>query len=291
MKPYTSPAEAYDAARRCLQNKQMPEAETILRELASRYPDNLRYGEAALEAVFRQGKTEEALDLFRALVGRFDPTGDSVYDTLYVDAIRVTATSPLPLRRMLRFYELVKQLQRTLPLTGEVVECGCFRGLSSYLMCNYLRRHDSGFTGKGYHIFDSFQGLSVPTTEDEIPEDHANAKNLKDMTRTGAFAASFKHVKDNLKAFPDIEFHPGWIPLTFGGVPERTYKFAHIDVDLYDPTLNCLEYFYPRLVAGGALVSDDYGWPGAQQAMEEFCAERKIAFDVTNYRQAVIVKS
>lgn len=263
-------------------------AELIYRQLLQYAPHKLLYNSGLTESLFRQKKVEESLATFQKLLGELNPTNDKDYDAIYVQALRATLSSPAPLHRMLRFYELVRQLSSTFALDGDLVECGCFRGLSSYLMCNYMKRHDAGFTGKGYHIFDSFRGLSEPTTEDDIPAGHGNARNLKAMNQKGAFSASIKHVQHNLKAFPDIEFHPGWIPSTFAGLPERIYKFAHIDVDLYEPTLACLEYFYPRLARGGLLVSDDYSWPGACKAIDEFCAERKIELTITPYRQAVL---
>lgn len=290
MNTYTSAADAFNAAWRCLENNQLPDAYTILRELTSRFPENLSYSEALLDVLSRQKKTEEMVKYFREITDRFNPIDDPVYHALYADALGATSNSAVPLRRMLRFYELVRQLQRTLQLTGEVAECGCFRGMSSFLLCSYLRQHDSAFDGVGYHIFDSFQGLAPPTTDDEIPVDHTDAERLLRMSRQGAFAASLKTVKHSLAAFPGVEYHPGWIPLTFQGLAEQTYRFVHVDVDLYDPTWDCLDYFYPRLVAGGIMISDDYSWPGARKAIEEFCVERDLEFIVTAYQQAVMQK-
>jgi O-methyltransferase len=290
MKQTVKPEAAYQGALQLIDNKQLSGAERILRQLTAQFPGNLEYTTAMIDALYRQKKTGEAFEVFQTLVDRFNPADDPVYHATYLAALRATGNSPLPLRRMLRFYELTRQLQRTLPLSGDVVECGCFRGMSSYLLCSYLRHHDPRFSGSGYHIFDSFQGLAEPTSDDDIPEDHTNHIHLVRMTSAGAFAAPQVTVQKNLSAFPDIAFHAGWIPLTFRDLPERQYRFVHVDVDLYDPTWDCLEYFYPRLANGGVLVSDDYGWPGAKKAIDEFCAERKIALNVTRYGQAVLVK-
>ena len=291
METHASAADAYQAALQYLDQQQMQEAEIILGELLNRFPQKLRYHEAMLEALFRQGKTEQAFDVVRALMDRFKLTNDPAYDAIYIDGLRATTNSPLPLGRIVRFYELVKQFQRILPLTGDVVECGCYRGMSSFLLCSYLRNHNVGFNGSGYHIFDSFQGLGEPTTEDEIPHGHKDARRLQKMSGPGNFSASLETVQRNLSAFPGIKYHPGWIPLTFRCLPEKNYRFVHVDVDLYDPTWDCLEYFYPRLVMGGALVSDDYGWPGARKAIKEFCVERRIEVNVTGFNQAILFKT
>jgi hypothetical protein len=50
-----------------------------------------------------------------------------------------------------------------------------------------------------------------------------------------------------------------------------------VDVDLYEATLGSLDFFYPRLVPGGMLVCDDYGFttcPGATRAVDEFMSGR-----------------
>src|SRR5688572_31529904 len=65
--------------------------------------------------------------------------------------------------------------------------------------------------------------------------------------------------------------------------PPRSTPFPYTtlfrsDVDVYQPTRDSLEYFYPRLVTGGILVCDDYGWPGARKAVDDFrpaCGSRR----------------
>ena len=291
MTSHTSPENAFKIARRYLDQKQYADAYAILRELTKRLPENLEYGETLLEVLWRQKKIDEMTNHFQEMTDRFNPTDDPVYDAIYIDALRATSNPAMPLRRMLRFYELVRQLDAALPLTGDIAECGCFRGMSSFLLCTYIRRSDPAFDGTGYHIFDSFQGLGQPSMDDEIPVDHTDAKRLSKMSRQGAFAASLDTVKHSLTRFPGIEYHPGWIPLTFQGLAEKTYRFVHVDVDHYDPTWACLEYFYPRLVSGGVLVSDDYSWPGARKAIDEFCSEQALEFTVTEYQQAVLRKN
>ena len=61
----------------------------------------------------------------------------------------------------------------------------------------------------------------------------------------------------------------------------------HVDVDLYEPTDEVLRYFMPRMSPGGAIVSDDYSWPGARLAVQEFAERNRLAFEVTAFGQAV----
>ncbi len=76
----------------------------------------------------------------------------------------------------------------------------------------------------------------------------------------------------------EIVYCKGWIPQSFEQHPEYVYRFVHVDVDLYQPTLESLNYFYPRLSAGGVILCDDYGFNscpgGATQACVEFFANK-----------------
>jgi hypothetical protein len=108
------------------------------------------------------------------------------------------------------------------------------------------------------------------------------------MLRRGWFATPLDAVRRALADFPGVAWHPGWIPQSFTGLPERRYRFVHLDLDLHDPTLGGLEYFFPRLAPGAILVCDDYDWPGERKAVEDFCARQGVRFQVTPHGQAVI---
>jgi hypothetical protein len=84
-------------------------------------------------------------------------------------------------------------------------------------------------------------------------------------------------VKANLSHYPNVEILRGWIPERFPEVSSLSFCFVHIDVDLYQPTLDSLSFFYPRLVRGGLIVCDDYGFstcPGATRAFDEYMKDK-----------------
>lgn len=280
-------AEAIKLALGHEQNGHYQKAESIYRELLRAFPDETAYHEKLMSALFRQQRFDDAYAAF----GNFLATqrdDDADYASIYLESMRATASQPWPVQRRARFQSLVRLLTETDGVDGAIAECGCYKGLSSHLMCSTLRTRDAEYRGAGYHIFDSFKGLSPPTLEDDVPEDFARAKKIESMCVEGAFAASLAEVRRNLAEFPAIEFHAGWIPLTFQGLPERSYRFVHVDVDLYDPTIDSFEYFYPRLAPGGMIVSDDYGWPGARQALEDFCARQGLTLGLTPHDQAFV---
>ncbi len=107
----------------------------------------------------------------------------------------------------------------------------------------------------------------------------------------GRFGVSREIVTENVhRVFPRVGFVPGWIPAGFVGQPERVYRFVHIDVDLYQPTLDSLQYFFPRLAEGGIIITDDYDWPGARKAFQEYALEHRLELLATDTSQAYFIK-
>ena len=115
-----------------------------------------------------------------------------------------------------------------------------------------------------YWGFDSFEGLSAPVPD--VDGGYWSAGDLGVALETAA---------DNLAEWQSrVTLVKGWIPDCFGAVdgPPRL-SISHIDVDLYQPTAEALEYCAGRTILGGMIVCDDYGFdtcPGARQAIDEF---------------------
>ena len=70
----------------------------------------------------------------------------------------------------------------------------------------------------------------------------------------------------------------GAIPNTFDVVCSELYGFVHIDVDLYGSVKDCCEFFYDRMVPGGVMIFDDYGFEryidAGKKAVDEFFEDK-----------------
>lgn len=163
-------------------------------------------------------------------------------------------------------------------LSGNFAECGVYRGGTALLFSRVLRE-----TGKKLFLFDSFQGL---------PE--ANLAYDKHYGKGDFAGTSLESVQQLLKDFDQIvEFRKGWIPSTFEGLTEQPWAFVHVDVDLFQSSLDCCEYFYPRLVSGGVMVFDDYGFAmtrGEKDAVDQFFKDKPESLLVLPTGQAVVIK-
>jgi O-methyltransferase len=160
-----------------------------------------------------------------------------------------------------RCYMLHRLSQHCSHLDGDFAECGVYKGGSAFLIA--LTLEQIGTPYKELHIFDTFKGM--PDFADQDPSCHVEG-HMGDI--------SLDAIRDYLRVFPFIVFHPGVIPETFEAVKEKRFAFVHVDVDLYRSTRDCCAFFYDGLVRGGMMVIDDYGFPGyklaAKRAVDEF---------------------
>ena len=236
-----------------------------------------------------------ALDLIFKLAGgrSFPDRGiDAGIFECYKRALVLTGSSPIPLIRYYRHQNLVRLFALTQGVEGDTAECGCARGLSSMELCLAIGRTEPEWRGEGFHIFDSFEGLSEPQAQDRDVSgiDAAEAARIRSMMHRGNMAFPLEQVREVFQAYPGMTFHPGWIPDSFAALPERRYRFVHVDVDLYAPTLAAFRYFFPRLEQGGMIVTDDYNWPGGRKAVDEFCSISGLRARFTDTNQAYLTR-
>jgi O-methyltransferase len=162
-----------------------------------------------------------------------------------------------------RRWTLKQLLRLTAHVDGDTAECGVFRGSSSYLIL-LANKNSTKTNQKVHHIFDSFEGLSDPSLVDG------------NHWSRGDLSISVNEVISNLSPFTidkDFLIYQGWIPDRFDELNDREFSFVHVDVDLYQPTIDSFRFFYPRLKKGGILLCDDYGFdtcPGVKKAVEEY---------------------
>lgn len=131
-------------------------------------------------------------------------------------------------------------------------------------------------------LFDTFEGMKV-TNEAQ-----------GDRHRAGDFSeTSLTEVKAFVGEADWIDYRQGWVPETFVGLADDKVAFAHIDLDLYAPIADAISFIYPRLIKGGMMVFDDYGFPstpGAKKAIDEFFLNRPESVFVLQTGQALVVK-
>ena len=177
-----------------------------------------------------------------------------------------------------RFLDLMNLVEMVLKRDDikDFAEVGCWKGHSSFFISKLIVKHKKKIK---LHIFDSFEGLS----EISIKDPNINKFDKKKIKQIRSqFISDEQFVKGEvLKEFDFIEVYKGWVPKKFNMVDDLRFSFVHIDVDLYEPTLKSLEFFFPRLENGGVIVCDDYNsmdFNGSKLAWDEFFSDKKVNF-------------
>ena len=218
---------------------------------------------------------------------------DRPFFPIYRECVEATNTlnrSWKVFRRAQRAYTFARYVEH-LALKGPMVECGVFNGFSALLACRVLGAVRPGFRGEDLFLVDSFEGLSAPRQEDliEVPGDDGRAALVPSYPQ-GHFAVGLPVVRSRFGEFPEVSFVKGWIPQALDALPERKWAFVHIDVDHYEPTLACLEYFHGRMAPGGVILNDDFSsplFPGAQRAWMQFFEKHPSPYVVLDSGQSV----
>src|SRR5574337_435981 len=93
-----------------------------------------------------------------------------------------------------------------------------------------------------------------------------------ELSHVGRYAElSIDKTKRNLAEFQNSTvYHQGYIPESFTKSPESPAQivYLHIDLNSAEPTLNTLDFFFPRLVRGGVILFDDYAWEGYEDTKD-----------------------
>jgi O-methyltransferase len=154
-------------------------------------------------------------------------------------------------------------------IAGDFVECGCARGGSAALIALTQKRLGEN---RALWLFDTFEGLPAPTLQDPDYE----IANLF----TGSCSGSLKRVEGLFQRFQvseAVHLVKGLFQDTLPRAQVQKIALLHIDGDWYESVKVCLENLYDKVVPGGVIQFDDYGyWQGARKAVDEFIAARGI---------------
>jgi predicted O-methyltransferase YrrM len=154
-------------------------------------------------------------------------------------------------------------------IAGDIVECGCARGGSAALMALTLRQMGAR---RRLWLFDTFEGLPAPSSHDADFE-------IADLF-TGTCVGTLDEVRglfERLRIADDVTFVKGLFQDTLPATSIPRIAVLHIDGDWYESVKVCLDSLYDKVVPGGVIQLDDYGyWAGARKAVDEFRQERGI---------------
>jgi hypothetical protein len=160
---------------------------------------------------------------------------------------------------------------RALQLDGDFVECGVWYGILSRTIAEYT---SFAAQKRNFYLVDTFGALETPGLEQYD-------RDVYDL------------VQRRFSGFPNVHLVRGKVPDILPSIPSARIAYLSIDMNGVEPERAALRYFYDKVVPGGVIYLDDYGWRGfeAQKAMMDgFFADKPEKILQTPSGQGVVVK-
>ena len=186
-------------------------------------------------------------------------------------------------------YDIAAEIEKN-NIDGCFVECGVARGGCSALMAMVASEYKRN---RKIWLFDSFEGLTDPTIEDEYKEPiiYLPKDKSASLASPGYCLGTYDEVAKLL--FSKLSLNKnnvfmvkGWFQDTLPKYKDKIGAIAilRIDADWYESTKCCLENLYDNVITGGYIIIDDYGSViGCKKATDEFLKNKnlnvKLIFD------------
>ena len=144
------------------------------------------------------------------------------------------------------------------PLEGDFVECGVNKGGHARSIINYINFKN---IKKKFYLLDTFCGL---------PERYISEEEKKLGRTSGGYEECYENVKETFKDFNNVEIIRGTVPDTLSHVKAEKVSFLSLDMNNWKPEIAAGEFFWNKLVKGGVIVLDDYGYVGFHPQKHEW---------------------
>lgn len=243
-----------------------------------------RAGRSVLEAVVRNAGGRRILRAVQTveptLVGAYSVSDypRHLTDSKFVEAEKLTR--PYTLVDVLRRHELWVMVGQSAKLgNGNILEVGVWRGGTGLLIAEAMRHF--GVSGTLY-LADTFAGVVKVGENDSsyTGGEHADTslEQVEDLFRTQ------QH---------DVRILTGIFPDETGHLFDGTIKLLHIDVDIYQSARDIVEWAIDRIVTGGIVIFDDYGFSGTDgiaRLCEEYELDDRFIFLSNVNGHAILIK-
>lgn len=166
-----------------------------------------------------------------------------------------------------RCYELWQLVGEAAKLAqGALVEIGVWRGGTGALIAKKSRL--AGIEEPVY-LCDTFRGVVKAGPRDGAYVGGEHADTTKEQVLQLCRELQVDQVRVLEGIFPDESGHL---------VAGNAFRFCHIDVDVYQSAKAIVDWIWPRLVPGGIIVYDDYGFH-ACSGITQFVNEERLKMD------------
>jgi len=210
---------------------------------------------------------------------------DFIRDPRFIKAYAAAAaTNPWPgFTLQWRIYIVCWLADYVSRLDGDFVECGVNTGAYARAIIDYI---DFNSRSKIFYLLDTFAGL----VESQISV--AEKKEGLDTIYLGNYRDVYEEVKETFAPF-NVKIVKGIVPDTLKEVDADKICYLSIDMNVVEPEIAAAEYFWSRIVSGGVIILDDYGFPhhiNQKLAFDQFAKERNVQILCLPTGQGIIFK-
>ncbi|MCM1191770.1 MAG: TylF/MycF family methyltransferase [Butyrivibrio sp.] len=173
-----------------------------------------------------------------------------------------------------RTIELIAEEIRRNNIAGDVAEAGVDYGDCSWII-------NRAFSDRKFYLYDTFSGFDKRDVDIEQQNEYTSDEFFESANyfKRSNFKTSddqAEYVRQRLKHPENAIFRKGYFPETAKEEADKVFAFVSLDMDLYQPILNGIKFFYPLLNRGGYMMIHDYNhreFQGIKGAVAECEAE------------------
>lgn len=194
-------------------------------------------------------------------------------DPSFIDAMGPLKDDMVLRARIWRVYALCWAAKSCMKLDGDFLDVGCYDGKTVAVIDRYCRFSQQ--QKKKYWLFDIF---------DNPPLESRKVGHGRDL---------FDQVRAMFSDTSRYAVIKGPVPDTFAGNLPQKIAFAQIDLNVAEPELAALEQIFDRIVPGGMIVFDDFGFSRYSKTREleaDFMSRRGLTIFESPTGQGIFIK-
>jgi hypothetical protein len=223
----------------------------------------------ALEAILKERIFDRELSYTKELAVAFQPgafTDFGQHPEFHEAFSRFTREDAYRGMDIVRIWSLLLNAKYALSrCDGALAELGVYKGQCSAFLSLFAERFD-----RKMYLLDTFEGFNESQFEKDMGEGQIAAFKDTSLEDAQRVVGDYSGNRWIVGMFPDS---------VTDEMRAETYAVVSIDCDIYQPILDGLEFFWPRLANNGVIFVHDYSsghWPGATKAVDEFCEANRL---------------
>lgn len=168
-------------------------------------------------------------------------------------------------------------------LEGDFVECGVGAGIFSRVIMEFLNFPQ--YSSKTFWLVDRWSSQSL---------DHLQTESEKGKIIIANFIDDISIAKKLFSPYPNVKLIQGVIPDCLGNVTASSIAYLYLDLNVVEPEIAAAEFFWEKLVPGGFVILDDFGFGGHEEQKNgfiKFAKEKHVEILFCPTGQGLMIKA